>query len=227
MPRTAVKVETFYQFDELTDDAKETAREWWRNLEAQYFWPDATIEDAITIAEILGVTITTHAVNMNRSPRQPDIYWSHSCSQGDGAMFEGSYACNPKASEMIRAHAPQDETLHRIADELTALQARHFGLLTAVILRIGHHYNHSGCMALDMQRGHDERGILPDNDDFTMEDSEHFLKDEEELTRLMRAFADWIFSQIKAEYEYAMSGENVDECITINEYEFTEEGERA
>lgn len=48
-----------------------------------------------------------------------------------------------------------------------------------------------------------------------------------ELRQLMRDFADWMYRQLEAEYEYRMSDEQVDDTITANEYEFTESGERA
>ena len=41
---------------------------------------------------------------------------------------------------------------------------------------------------------------------------------------MLRSFADWIYRQLKEEYEYRMSDENVDESIRINEYEFDENG---
>lgn len=222
MPRTALKVETFYQFDELSDRAKETARKWWRDGERFWFDPD----DTVTVAAILGIEIMDHVINMGQG-RAPSIWWSHSFSQGDGASFDANYACAKDAKVKIREYAPEDKTLHAIADDLTDLQARHFGLLIATIQRTSSHYVHSGTMYLDMERCPDERGILPDPDDFTMEMSDHFLKDEAALTEIMRRFADWIFEQVKADYEWTMSDENVDECIRINEYEFDEEGNRA
>ena len=47
---------------------------------------------------------------------------------------------------------------------------------------------------------------------------------EEDTRDLLRSFADWIYRQLKEEYEYRMSDENVDESIRINEYEFDENG---
>lgn len=225
MPRTALKVETFYQFDELSDAAKETAREWWREGEAQEYWFET--DDVITIAAILGIEISDHVINMGQG-RSPNIFWSHSWSQGDGAMFMGHYKCAKDAPEKIREHAPHDETLHAIADALTLLQAKNLGLLSANISRISHSYNHSGCMGLDMERDEDPSGILPNmQDDISEKTLNLFFEDEQELTRLMRSFADWIFEQVKADYEATMSDENVDESIRTNEYEFDEEGNRA
>ena len=49
---------------------------------------------------------------------------------------------------------------------------------------------------------------------------------EKELTRLMRASADWIYGQLQREYEYQNEDETIDENIRANEYTFLENGER-
>ena len=47
-----------------------------------------------------------------------------------------------------------------------------------------------------------------------------------ELTKTLRAFADWIYLQLQNEYEYQNSDEQVAETIEANEYEFTVDGKR-
>jgi hypothetical protein len=49
---------------------------------------------------------------------------------------------------------------------------------------------------------------------------------EEEVTRLLRQFADWIYRQLEVEHDYQLSDENADETIRANDYEFTSEGKR-
>lgn len=226
MPRTIET--TVYQFDELNDEAKKRAREWWRSLEAQDFWPDFALYDVKQIAPMLGIEFSDHAINMGKG-RADDIWWSAGYSQGDGAMFEGHYKNNKNAPQLVREHAPQDEDLHRIADSLFALQAKHFGLLTAKCTRISHHYSHSGCMGVEMGRDDDESGILAciDYPDATPESLAAWRADEEELTLILRSFADWIYRQIVAEYEGSMEDEHVDSCILANEYEFEANGQLA
>jgi hypothetical protein len=46
------------------------------------------------------------------------------------------------------------------------------------------------------------------------------------VTQCMRDFADWIYDQLRKEYEYQMSDEQVDETLIANEYEFDEDGDR-
>lgn len=216
MPRTAVKVETFYQFDELSDEAKEKAREWWRNLEAQDFDHEFTYEDAKTCGKLMGLDID-------------DIRYSGFWSQGDGASWAGHYNYVAGSPEAIRQHAPNDAELHRIADALHALQAKHLWLLIAQVTfgQYGGSYVHSNTMQVQMERMEDETGMLPDINDPDPLTATNWAADEAELTQLLRDFADWIYGQLRDEYEYRMTDENVDENITCNEYEFTEEGERA
>jgi hypothetical protein len=77
MPKKRVTETTVYQFDELSDEAKEKAREWYRqgNVTTR-FWSECTIDDAKEIGKLLGMDID-------------NIYFSGFWSQGDGACFEG------------------------------------------------------------------------------------------------------------------------------------------
>ena len=58
--------------------------------------------------------------------KSPHLVFRGFASQGDGASFEGQYSHARGAARAIRAHAPKDEELHRIADELQAVQKRNF-----------------------------------------------------------------------------------------------------
>jgi len=49
------KITTVYQFDELSDEAKECAREWYRNGALDYEWWESTYKDAARV----GLKITT------------------------------------------------------------------------------------------------------------------------------------------------------------------------
>lgn len=197
MPRTIEK--TVYKFDELSDSAKERAREWYREL----IFSDSCdleciCEDAKTIAKLFGLEIE-------------NIYFSGFGSQGDGACFEGTYAYKKGAAKAVREYAPQDAELHAIVGRLQDVQRRNFYRLTASCTHRGHYY-HSGCMSVDIEeRANRWRDIGDDGG---------------ELRDLLREFADWVYSRLKDEYYYQTSDEAVDESITINEYEFDEEGRR-
>ena len=200
MTRTIEK--TLYQFDELTDRAKKTARQWWRDLEAQDWDSECVIADAVECARILGIEI-------DGTPNKPRVYWSGFWSQGDGASFSGRYAYVKGAAKVIREHAPQDTELHKIADALQDAQRRNFYRLEAVATQSGR-YAHSHTMSVDVEDSNDSYRDIGDAED--------------DVRDALRSFADWIYRQLEKEYEFNMSDENVDESIRINEYEFDETG---
>ena len=110
---------TVYLFPELSDAAKENARSWYRELGPHDDWWDAVYEDFERICDILGVRL------MGGGTRQkPCIWFSGFWSQGDGACFEGYFSHAKGAAARIRNYAPQDPTLHGIADRLLAVQRR-------------------------------------------------------------------------------------------------------
>ena len=49
---------TLYEFDDLDEDAKETARAWWREGILEHdFWYECAIEDAKELGKLLGIEI--------------------------------------------------------------------------------------------------------------------------------------------------------------------------
>lgn len=212
--RTMTIEKTVFAFDELSDDAKAKARYWWRECEAMEFSGFAGYDYFMECAERLGIEFRMHHVPLMGGGLRADpvIYWSGFSSQSDGACFEGTYRYRKGAAKLIRQHAPKDETLHRIADDLQRAQARAFYSLSASMRHRGHYY-HSGCMFIDVEDSRD-----PYRDIGSAED---------DIQQAMRDFADWIYRQIEREYEWRMSDENVDEAIRANGYEFNEYGDIA
>lgn len=205
-----------FTFNELSDAAKERARDWWRECESQdWHGHECIIDDAVRVAEILGIEFDTRGVQlMNGNTRQePKIFWAISYSQGGGACFEGRYSYARGSCKKIREYAPQDKKLHSIADALRITQARSFYQLEASITQRGHYYN-SGCMDVTVKDVSDSWKHAPENAKENIKDA-------------MRDFADWIYSQLEAEYRFTMSDENVDNCIKVNGYEFTKDGSLA
>jgi len=216
MPVT--KQYTLYQFDELSDRAKEKARDWFR----QYVFTDSNdwehvYEDAAEIGEILGIDLRQRRAELYGGGfrYEPSIYFSGFWSQGDGACFEGVYTYKPGMLKALRAHiggeSEGDKTLINIATRLQALQRKNFYRLEARMKHSGHYY-HSGCMSVDVSLKDESR--WPDDES------------ELELKTIMRDFADWIYHQLEREQEYQSSDEQVDENIKINEYTFDEDGNR-
>lgn len=204
-----------FQYDELDDRAKERAREWYSRhvFEDSCDW-EFVYEDAAEVADILGIDLRQRRVQLMGGGHryEPSIYFSGFWSQGDGACFEGTYRYAKGATKKIREYAPQDKELHRISDELQAVQRKHFYHLIASMNHTGH-YCHSGCMSVEVEHNEDRYRDIGDAED--------------DIRQLMRDFADWIYDRLESEYDYQTSDEVVEEAIRANEYEFDEEGARA
>jgi hypothetical protein len=198
--------QTVYSFDELSPSAKDRALSWYRELVDTDDISDSVYSDAEEIAQLLGIEFKQRAVKLmsGETRYEPCIWWSGFGSQGDGACFEGSYAYNLGSVAAIKAYAPQDAELHRIASELAAIQRRNFYRSTATIRHRGHYY-HEYCTAIEVE-------------------SVHTLEDEKAIAETLRSFMRWIYRQLEAENDYQTSEENVAEMITANEYRFYEDG---
>lgn len=103
-----------YTFAELSDSAKETARNKYREHNLDGFdWWDFVYDDAKTIAALFGLRIDR-------------IYFSGFWSQGDGACFEGGYQYRKGALKSVMEYAPKDTELHGIVYRLQQMQRKAF-----------------------------------------------------------------------------------------------------
>ena len=228
MPK--IREVTVYQFDELGDEAKARAREWYREASADdSYWSEYVIEDAATALAHCGFDVRQRPVKlMGGGMRQePAIYWSGFWSQGDGACFEGAWSpASIMSAEQFASEYPGDSPsnvelrrIHAGSVQLAALDPTN-----AISWRCSHtgRYCHEQSVTFSYE---DERepecsclsseceGVQPDD----IQD-EH----EENARDAMR----WIYSQLEAEYEYRNADEQIDEDIRANEYTFTEDGRR-
>ena len=203
---------TICKFDELSDEAKQTAinsnRSW--SIQDSDWW-DSSFESFADAADLFGLDIrqTRKSLMDGTFRHDPTIYFSGFSSQGDGACFEGDYSYKKGALESTKQAFPGDSELLRIVQGLQALQQRNFYQLTASAKHRGR-YNHSGCMDITVDRA-DGKAFSDD--------------DEERLEQLLRDFADWIYSQLEKEYDYLTSDEAIAESLRANEIEFTEDGQ--
>ena len=204
---------TVYTIDELSDAAKEAARAWYRESCLDYEWYDFVYEDFRTICGILGIALRTSPVRLRGGGTmdKPRIFFSGFSSQGDGASFEGAYSHGRGAMKSIRAHAPKDDELHRIADALQAVQRRNFHQLHARIRQSGR-YCHEYTMAIEVER--DSPAWQPPTDDA-----------EDAVIEAMRDLARWLYRQLRAEYEHLTSDDAIDETLAANGWSFTAAGE--
>lgn len=204
-----------YQFDDLDENAKETARDWYRDGALDYEWFETTLSDAADIAATFGLDVRRRSAQLvsGETRKTESIYFRGFSSQGDGACFEGSYKYKKGALAAIKAECPQDKELHRIVADLQAIQRRRFYSLGANTKQQGH-YMHEGCMVVDVWQDTDRAETMTD-------------EDEDGIAECLRDFARWIYRRLEEEHDYLLSDEAVDESIRANEYEFDEDGNAA
>jgi len=210
MPRIIEK--TVYRFDELSDQAKERAREWYRSTLDQVDL-NSVVDDFASIAGILGLQLSTHPVKlMNGSYRYDvDVNYRVLYYQGDYAAFDGTWKYNKGCRQALREYRPVDSVLHSIVDEWAALQKRHFYQL-AVDCRSGRSSQGVGDIYRQGFGRYDDQAVDHDT--------------EREAANIVDRLADWLYTQLRNEVDYQNSDEQVDESISVNEYEFDEEGRR-
>jgi hypothetical protein len=184
-----------------------------RDFNIDHRWWESTFDNFETICTILGIALNKNEPNFSG-------FWS----QGDGASWAGRYRSRAfdyrtntvvptydLAPAQIREHAPQDEELHRIADELCLL-ARIYGPTYAVVGRSSNRSVHSGTMYINEWEYDDDR----DSDDVDGVILDHI---EEALLAMFTALAEWLYTSLDAEYDYLTSDEAVIEALEANEVE--------
>lgn len=205
---------TVYRIHELPEGAKDRARAWYCEGGFDHDWYDAVYEDFQRIAEILGICLKTRTTRLigGRTRRDPCIWFSGFWSQRDGAAWEGVYSYRKFATADLRAYAPKDKTLQRIAETLQAAQRQNFYQLRAEVMHRGNYY-HAFTMAVSVSRESTAAVEI-------VGDAESIVTD------ALRDLANWLYRQLEQEYDYLTSDETVDETLVANGYTFTEEGRR-
>lgn len=200
--RTQVYTYELYTFEELDDDARQRAIDSNRDINTDYEWWDCTFYDVKSIGKILGIEIEVE-----------NIYFSGFSSQGDGAQFTGQYSYAKDSCKAIRAYAPLDTDLHKIADNLRDVQRKNFYSLFAVVQSAGR-YSHPGCTRIDVEDMRGNRAWNGASDDA-----------EECITEYLRDFMYWIYKTLEREHDYLTSDECIRDTLIANEYEFLANGD--
>ena len=205
---------TVYRLEELPEGAKDRARAWYREGGFDDDWYDAVYEDFQRIAEILGIRLKTRVSHLvgGRTREDPCIWFSGFWSKGDGACWEGTYSYRNSAAAELRAYAPKDKALHRIAETLQTAQRQNFYRLRAEVSRRGTYY-HAFTMAVSVTRDSSAAAeVIGDAASV--------------VTEALRDLANWLYRQLEQEYDHLTSVEAVDETRIVNSDTFTEEGRR-
>jgi len=205
---------TVYELHELSDEAKEMARAWFREGVGNWDWYDFIYDDFEEVCRILGIELRTCTVRLmgGGTREKPCIWFSGFYCQGDGACFEGIYTYEKGAARRIREYAPQDEELHRIADRLYDVQRANFFQLRADARHRGR-YCHAYSMDISVERDSSAYQDMTDGA-------------EDVATECLRDLAHWLYRQLEREWDGMMTDEYADEGIAANGYTFTETGKR-
>jgi hypothetical protein len=193
-------------FEELSERAKEVVRDKFRRYNLDHEWWDSLYEDFINVAACLGFSV-----------KPANIFWTGFSCQGDGASFAGMYAGDCNHADQVRAHAPEDEELARIATTLDVLRVEAALMANshwrAEIQCRAHHYFHSGAMLT--------ANVYLDDDHTNDTGYEHA---DEIILQAARDLADWLYKALEEEYDYLQSDESIDPLIADYRDRYTEDG---
>ena len=197
------------KYEELTDEAKKTARGLVANKVSDWFDGCQVIDDWKQILKALGFY-------------NPEIFWSGFWSQGDGACFIGSWEPQwvepenisdwlpEKDPERFGTFAQEQYALYKLLeaagadasdDDQTSFLAGH--------AKLEHRscYNHESSISYEFSY----EGWNPELED-------EFINWCKDLMRM-------IYKDLEEQYEWETSDEAVEETIAFNEYDFNEKGE--
>jgi len=186
-----------YQFSELSDEAKEKARDWYRSIadDDMQFHAESTIDDFKEIAKLIGIDVS-------------NVYYSGFCSQGDGACFVGEYSYKSDAVRSVKRYAPLDTKLHAIVREIHAA-----GKNLSVKLTHRGRYCHSNSIDFQVYSTLASGRVRPGQDTQVIE--------------ALQGLMNWLYRRLEQDYDFIQSAEYIDETISANEYNFTIEGKRS
>lgn len=206
------KTITLYQYAELSEAAKEMARQWWLECRDASDY-ESVIEDFAEIVRLMGFDLTTHTVRTygGKTREEPNVWWSLGYCQSDFAGFESRYRYNKGGLAALKAYAPNDVTLHAIAESLQEMQKRNFWQISAVI-------------RFDDRRGYTIAETLKDGCYMYGSDAE--ADAESVITEACKDLSRWLYDHLRAEDEYRSSEEQITETMAANEYTFREDGKR-
>lgn len=205
MPTT--KTIELFQYSELSESAKQTARDWWFSCRDETDY-ESVIEDFKHIAEILGIDFKTHSVKLvsGKTRYDPNIWYSLGYCQGDYAAFEGTIRYRKGMAKAMRSYASQDEALHAIADDLAALFKRSLYRDVFVVTYSDYYGAQVEPSEYDWSDGAADRS--------------------NEARDIVKRLNSWLYDTLRKEDEYLSEEEQIADAMAANEYTFRADGRR-
>jgi hypothetical protein len=236
-PMSRIVTKTVYRFDELSDEAKEKAREWYREGNLDHDWWDGVYDMWTKALNQIGFSDVR-------------IYFSGFSSQGDGACFVAridieavlSFMSTERtASESISFDGENEDYLGWVIHEIGFVPEPKFARLLSLvdyfceygpITHTGrYHHEQSVSYSVDMDLPVVSDGC--DKEGWTIYVPQHkrignLLREfRESLEELRVDLCMAIYKTLENEYEFLQSDEVIDESMEANEYEFDEDGNPA
>lgn len=214
------------KYKQLSKAAKERARQWFKDSEAEMWGHDRApdlYEDMATCLKFLGITVRQHTEFWKNSRTGKagsilhyDFQWEGFWSQGDGLVFKGEWNAADVDMTGLAEYAPQDATLKRIAIQMTAIMLK-YPSASARIVTINYGLGLPGMHLEEAWTGAEpedgDPGVPLDGDTGTL------------LKTQIIAAAHWCYKNLEDNYEYDTSDEAAVEGIEGNEYDFDRDGE--
>lgn len=213
------------KFAKLSKTAKERAREKWREHELDYDWWEDTYADAMTMGALFGCQVDDNTARTvgGQHISDPDIQFQGFSSQGDGACWSGCLYTDKLAGavERVKAEAPQDEELHRLAGLAEALH----GMIAAVQVANRLTTDPEARAWPEVEVGMTLTVTGHESSYRTRVDGDDVSADiEKAANELVGDFAIWIYRQLEAEYEYRLDDAQIDESIRSRDPDFDKDG---
>ena len=189
-----------FDFSELSETARENARNNYREYGLNDDWYSPLIDDWKKGLELLGIDAS-------------NIFFSGFWSQGDGACFECFYSYRKGWRKALNSEfgGSLGDILLSAGARLQALQRPLFYRLIATVSQYGRYMHHYSTI-FDV----DPDGIFSDESAVAVED---------ELKGILRGLMREIYSSLEREYNYLSSDLVIDYYLQDNGLQFLESGE--
>ncbi|MDN7537060.1 hypothetical protein [Burkholderia cenocepacia] len=185
----------------LDPRARQRALDWMRETEAGDYSPADVIDDCLTCLQFLGIDVDT-----DRKGR-PAVDYSLGERGSDFVLFSGGWRVADMDVAALLAYAPQDEALHAVAAQFTAILFQWPRASAGV----------------GAARSGNIRGFTVE------EDTGENRPDDEDLWSVihdaLKAAAAWMLARMQADYDDRLSDESCADLIDANDYRFTEAGD--
>jgi hypothetical protein len=195
---------TVYNFDELKGAAKERARQWLYECATDLDWYDCIYEDVIQIGQLMGLEINPR---YHGEDNRPDLWFSLSYSQSDGTCWGGTIDANKfkGAYRRVKAHAPVDSTLHRIARDCEDMY------------QAMRQYQKANKLDWDDIR---EYTVKSNDRYYSSRVEEGDVQIAAGLDAIARRFNRWVYGSLQEEFKAITSEENLSEMANSEAYTF-------